>query len=104
MITIYTDGACSGNPGIGGWGVVILAENKEDIIYTQENFGMRPGQYIEELGWLGNDVWHAHCVQLDQSEISLFANTGTGIAHCPCSNMRLASGIAPRLTLCKSIA
>jgi len=72
-----------------------LAENKEDIIYTQENFGMRPGQYVEELGWLGNDVWHAHCVQLDQSEISLFANTGTGIAHCPCSNMRLASGIAP---------
>jgi cytosine/adenosine deaminase-related metal-dependent hydrolase len=72
-----------------------LAENKEDIIYTEENFGMRPGQYIEELGWLGNDVWHAHCVQLDENEISLFAKTGTGIAHCPCSNMRLASGIAP---------
>ena len=72
-----------------------LAENKEDIIYTEENFGMRPGQYIEELGWLGNDVWHAHCVQLDENEVSLFAKTGTGIAHCPCSNMRLASGIAP---------
>ena len=59
-----------------------LAENKEDIIYTEENFGMRPGQYIEELGWLGNDVWHAHCVQLDENEVSLFAKTGTGIAHC----------------------
>jgi cytosine/adenosine deaminase-related metal-dependent hydrolase len=72
-----------------------LAENIEDIIYTEENFGMRPGQYIEELGWVGNDVWHAHCVQLNENEINLFSKTGTGIAHCPCSNMRLASGIAP---------
>ena len=72
-----------------------LAENTEDIIYTQEHFGMRPGQYIEELGWVGNDVWHAHCVKLNREEIDLFSRTGTGIAHCPCSNMRLGSGIAP---------
>ena len=72
-----------------------LAENTEDIIYTQEHFGMRPGQYIEELGWVGNDVWHAHCVKLNKEEIDLFSRTGTGIAHCPCSNMRLGSGIAP---------
>jgi cytosine/adenosine deaminase-related metal-dependent hydrolase len=56
---------------------------------------MRPGEYVEQLGWIGNDVWHAHCVQLNESEIELFSKTGTGIAHCPCSNMRLASGIAP---------
>ena len=49
----------------------------------------------EDLGWLGHDVWHAHCVKLDDEGISLFAATRTGIAHCPCSNMRLASGIAP---------
>ena len=72
-----------------------LAENKEDIEYTQKHFGMRPGEYVEQLGWIGNDVWHAHCVQLNESEIELFSKTGTGIAHCPCSNMRLASGIAP---------
>ncbi len=72
-----------------------LAENVEDINYSQEKFGMRPGEYIQSLGWTGSDVWHAHCVQLDASEIELFAATKTGIAHCPCSNMRLASGIAP---------
>ena len=47
------------------------------------------------MGWIGEDVWHAHCVQLQPDEISLFAKTATGIAHCPCSNMRLSSGIAP---------
>ena len=72
-----------------------LAENHDDIAYSQEKFGMRPGQYIEELGWTGPDVWHAHCVQLDSAEIDLFARSRTGVAHCPCSNMRLASGIAP---------
>ncbi len=72
-----------------------LAENVEDIDYSLEKFGMRPGDYVKELGWTGNDVWHAHCVQLNCEEIDLFAATGTGIAHCPCSNMRLASGIAP---------
>ena len=72
-----------------------LAENDEDIAYSQAQFGCRPGQYAEELGWTGEDVWHAHCVKLDQQEISLFARTKTGVAHCPCSNCRLGSGIAP---------
>jgi 8-oxoguanine deaminase len=72
-----------------------LAENEEDIIYSEEKFGKRPGDYAEDLGWVGEDVWHAHCVRLNTAEIDLFARTGTGIAHCPCSNMRLASGIAP---------
>ncbi|WP_417277985.1 8-oxoguanine deaminase [Celeribacter sp.] len=72
-----------------------LAENDEDIAYSLEKFGMRPGQYAEELGWVGPDVWHAHCVKLDVSEVELFAKTGTGVAHCPCSNCRLGSGVAP---------
>ena len=72
-----------------------LAENDEDIAYSLANFGCRPGQYAEDLGWTGDDVWHAHCVKLDAQEIGLFARTGTGVAHCPCSNCRLGSGIAP---------
>ncbi|MEH6520923.1 MAG: 8-oxoguanine deaminase [Sulfitobacter sp.] len=72
-----------------------LAENDEDIAYSLETFGCRPGQYAEDLGWVGPDVWHAHCVKLDPSEIALFAATGTGVAHCPCSNCRLGSGVAP---------
>ena len=72
-----------------------LAENAEDIAYSLEKFGMRPGQYAEEAGWTGEHVWHAHCCVLDDAEIGLFARTGTGIAHCPTSNMRLGSGIAP---------
>ncbi|WP_170753203.1 8-oxoguanine deaminase [Ruegeria lacuscaerulensis] len=72
-----------------------LAENDEDIAYSQAQFGCRPGQYAEDLGWTGSDVWHAHCVKLDGAEIDLFARTQTGVAHCPCSNCRLGSGIAP---------
>jgi cytosine/adenosine deaminase-related metal-dependent hydrolase len=72
-----------------------LAENDEDIAYSLAQFGCRPGQYAEDLGWTGDDVWHAHCVKLDGSEIDLFARSGTGVAHCPCSNCRLGSGIAP---------
>jgi len=72
-----------------------LAENDDDIAYSLEHFGCRPGQYAEDLGWTGDDVWHAHCVKLDEGEIGLFARSGTGVAHCPCSNMRLGSGIAP---------
>jgi cytosine/adenosine deaminase-related metal-dependent hydrolase len=72
-----------------------LAENVNDIAYSREKFNMTPAQYAEDCGWVGPDVWHAHCVQLDDDGIYLFARTGTGIAHCPCSNMRLASGIAP---------
>ena len=72
-----------------------LAENDEDIAYSLEQFGCRPGQYAEDLGWTGDDVWHAHCVKLDGAEIDLFARSRTGVAHCPCSNCRLGSGIAP---------
>ncbi|MEP3330135.1 8-oxoguanine deaminase [Sedimentitalea sp.] len=72
-----------------------LAENDEDIAYSEANFGCRPGQYAEDLGWTGPDVWHAHCVKLDGEEIDLFARSRTGVAHCPCSNCRLGSGIAP---------
>lgn len=72
-----------------------LAENDEDIAYSLAKFGCRPGQYAEDLGWTGSDVWHAHCVKLDAGEIDLFARSGTGVAHCPCSNCRLGSGIAP---------
>lgn len=72
-----------------------LAENDEDVAYSLASFGCRPGQYAEDLGWTGADVWHAHCVKLDADEIGLFARTLTGVAHCPCSNCRLGSGIAP---------
>ena len=72
-----------------------LAENDEDVRYSLATFGCRPGQYAEDLGWTGPDVWHAHCVKLDAGEIDLFARTRTGVAHCPCSNCRLGSGIAP---------
>jgi cytosine/adenosine deaminase-related metal-dependent hydrolase len=72
-----------------------LAEDTDDVAYSLERFGLSPARYAEELGWLGPDVWHAHCVQLDREGIRLFAGTGTGVAHCPCSNMRLGSGIAP---------
>ena len=72
-----------------------LAENDHDLAYSREKFGCTPAQYAQDLGWLGPDVWHAHCVKLDTEGISLFAATRTGVAHCPCSNMRLASGIAP---------
>ena len=72
-----------------------LAENDEDVAYSLARFGCRPGQYAEDLGWTGDDVWHAHCVKLNRAEIELFARSGTGVAHCPCSNCRLGSGIAP---------
>ncbi len=72
-----------------------LAENDHDIAYTLEKFNCTPAQYAQDLGWVGPDVWHAHCVKLDDEGTYLFAKTRTGIAHCPCSNMRLASGILP---------
>jgi cytosine/adenosine deaminase-related metal-dependent hydrolase len=72
-----------------------LAENDHDLAYSREKFNCTPTQYAQDLGWLGSDVWHAHCVKLDDAGISLFAATRTGVAHCPCSNMRLSSGIAP---------
>jgi 8-oxoguanine deaminase len=72
-----------------------LAENDDDVRYSLEKFSCTPAQYAENLGWTGPDVWHAHCVKLDDDGIGRFARTGTGVAHCPCSNMRLSSGIAP---------
>ncbi len=72
-----------------------LAENDHDVAYSLARFNQTPAQYVQDLGWLGEDVWHAHCVKLDDEGISLFAASRTGVAHCPCSNMRLASGIAP---------
>lgn len=72
-----------------------LAENENDVNYTLEKFNQTPAQYAETLGWVGEDVWHAHCVKLDDHGIHLFAKSRTGVCHCPSSNMRLASGIAP---------
>jgi cytosine/adenosine deaminase-related metal-dependent hydrolase len=72
-----------------------LAETADEEQFCLEKFGARPVAYVESLGWTGPDVWHAHCVHMNGEEIALFARTGSGVAHCPSSNMRLASGIAP---------
>ncbi|MGF1460546.1 MAG: 8-oxoguanine deaminase [Leptolyngbyaceae cyanobacterium] len=72
-----------------------LAENTKDVDYCLDKFDQTPGEYAESVGWLGHDVWHAHCVKLSSRSLDQFGQTGTGVAHCPCSNMRLASGIAP---------
>ncbi|MGB0846007.1 MAG: 8-oxoguanine deaminase [Thiolinea sp.] len=72
-----------------------LAETLDEEKFCLEKFGMRPVDYVESLGWTGDDVWHAHCVHMSDQEISCFAHSGTGVAHCPTSNMRLASGVAP---------
>ncbi|MEZ4610276.1 MAG: 8-oxoguanine deaminase [Caldilineaceae bacterium] len=72
-----------------------LAETRDEEEFCLARFGHRPGDYAETLAWTGADVWHAHCVHLNQPEIDHFARTRTGVAHCPTSNMRLASGIAP---------
>ncbi len=72
-----------------------LAETLDEERFCLEKFGQRPVAYAEELDWMGDDVWHVHCVHLNEAEIALFAETGAGVCHCPSSNMRLASGIAP---------
>jgi cytosine/adenosine deaminase-related metal-dependent hydrolase len=72
-----------------------VAETKDEDEFCQRKFGVRPAELMRQLGWVGPDVWWAHCVTLNQEEISLMAETGTGVAHCPNSNMRLGSGIAP---------
>ena len=72
-----------------------LAETLDEEAFCVAKFGKRPVAYMEELGWLGDRVWHAHCVHMSPEEVALFGRTGTGVAHCPSSNMRLASGIAP---------
>ena len=71
-----------------------LAETKDEDEFCQKTFGLRPLKYMEKVGWLGDDVWFAHCVHLSESEIDLLAETGTGVAHCPVSNQKLASGAA----------
>ena len=71
-----------------------LAETKDEDEFCQETFGSRPLEYMKRVGWLGDDVWFAHCVHLNDKEINLLAETGTGVAHCPVSNQKLASGTA----------
>ena len=71
-----------------------LAETKDEEHYTLEHFGMRPLEYMESLGWTGPDVWYAHGIHFTDKELAYLARTGTGVAHCPISNMKLSSGIA----------
>ncbi|MFW2334809.1 8-oxoguanine deaminase [Ilumatobacter sp.] len=72
-----------------------LCETLDEERFTLEHFGLRPVEWMETHGWMGPDVWYAHAIHVQPDEIAKFASTGTGAAHCPCSNMRLASGIAP---------
>jgi 8-oxoguanine deaminase len=72
-----------------------LAETLDEERFCLEKFGQRPVAYMESLGWIGGDVWFAHSVHVNEAEIGLYARTGCGVAHCPTSNMRLGSGIAP---------
>lgn len=71
-----------------------LAETKDEEQYMLEKEGIRPLAYMEQLGWVGEDVWYAHGIHFNDDELSLLADTGTGVAHCPVSNMKLASGVA----------
>ncbi|MFJ6824089.1 8-oxoguanine deaminase [Streptomyces niveus] len=70
------------------------SETVEEEQFCKELFGMGPTDYFESTGWLGSDVWMAHCVHMNDSDIAAFARTGTGVAHCPSSNARLGAGIA----------
>jgi cytosine/adenosine deaminase-related metal-dependent hydrolase len=72
-----------------------LAETRDEERYCQETYGCRPVELLRRLGWLGADVWLAHCVHVSEEEAGLFGRTGTGVAHCPSSNFRLGSGVAP---------
>jgi cytosine/adenosine deaminase-related metal-dependent hydrolase len=72
-----------------------VAETLDEEEFCLRKVGLRPMEYMEELGWVGEDVWYAHAIYLGEEEIDLLAETGTGVAHCPTSNMRLGSGIAP---------
>jgi cytosine/adenosine deaminase-related metal-dependent hydrolase len=72
-----------------------MAETVAEEAFCLERFGVRPVEYLEELGWLGEDVWLAHCVHLSDAEVARFGETRTGVAHCPSSNARLGAGIAP---------
>jgi len=72
-----------------------VAETLDEVDYCLREFSVRPTELMRQLDWMGPDVWWAHCVTMDDSEVALMAATGTGVAHCPSSNMRLGSGIAP---------
>src|SRR6185312_16133230 len=72
-----------------------LAETVEEDAYCLELYGCRPVEYLEQLGWLGGDVWCAHCVHLDDGDVGSFGRAGVGVAHCPTSNLRLGAGVAP---------
>jgi len=72
-----------------------LAETGEEEAYCRELYGCTPVEYLAELGWLERDVWCAHCVHLSAGDVRRFAETGTGVAHCPTSNLRLGAGVAP---------
>jgi 8-oxoguanine deaminase len=76
-----------------------LAETQDEEAFCLEKFGHRPVAYMDTLGWVGPDVWFAHSVHVNDAEIGVYAHTGCGVAHCPSSNMRLASGIAPILKM-----
>jgi cytosine/adenosine deaminase-related metal-dependent hydrolase len=79
-----------------------LAETDDEEVFCLERFGVRPLEYVESLGWLGDDVWLAHCVHLNEDETRRMGATGTGVAHCPTSNGRLGAGIAPVPALLRS--
>jgi cytosine/adenosine deaminase-related metal-dependent hydrolase len=72
-----------------------LCETADEEAYTLARHGVRPIEYMRRLDWIADDVWFAHAVKVDDAEVGLLARTGTGVCHCPTSNMRLASGIAP---------
>ncbi len=71
-----------------------VAETRDEEKFCLDMFGARPAEYMRRVGWVGPDVWWAHAIWLDDAEIAMLAETGTGVAHCPSSNMRLGSGIA----------
>jgi cytosine/adenosine deaminase-related metal-dependent hydrolase len=79
-----------------------LAETEDEEEFCLEQFGVRPVEYLEDLGWLGDDVWLAHCIHLNEHEVKRFGETGTGVAHCPSSNARLGAGIAPVASLVRA--
>ncbi len=72
-----------------------LAETQDEEAFCQQMFGYRPVEYMQSVDWVGEDVWYAHSVYVSKEEIGVYAHEGCGVAHCPSSNMRLASGIAP---------
>ena len=79
-----------------------MAETVEEEQFCLQLFGMRPVEYLEDVGWLGDDVWLAHCVHLNDHEVARFGETRTGVAHCPSSNARLGAGIAPVVPLVRA--